>query len=114
MSRPAPHAPRALAGVLAVVVVLVALPLLLAAVTAGTGGLAHEAGFHATTRDTSVAALHRVDRFLHGDLTVTLAPAFEALAAPPAPPADAIGHHAPAGAAPAPAGRAAAESERRL
>jgi hypothetical protein len=113
MTRTTPPAPRALAGALAVIVVLLALPLLLAAVTVGTGGLAHEAGLHAATHDTSLAALHRVDRFLHGDLTVTLAPAFEAHAAPPAPPANADGSE-PATRAQAPAGRAAAESERRL
>jgi hypothetical protein len=107
-------APRALAGALAVVVVLLALPLLLAAVTVGTGGLAHEAGLHAATHDTSLAALHRVDRFLHGDLTVTLAPAFEAPAPPPAPPACASGQHVPVRTERAPAGLAAAESERRL
>ena len=114
MSRATPPAPRALAGALAVVVVLLALPLLLAAVTVGTGGLAHEAGLHAATHDTSLAALHRVDRFLHGDLTVTLAPACEGPAAPPAPPANAPGQHVTVPGERSPAGRAAAESERRL
>jgi hypothetical protein len=109
----------ALAGIAVVVAVVVALPLLLSVLALGPGGLPHEAGLHAaSTHDTSLAALDRVDRYLHGDLSVVLAPAFDAPATdgsspPPVPPvtleavAAAASHRAPAG-------RLAAESERSL
>jgi hypothetical protein len=112
VSRAARPAPRALAGVTLAALLLLALPVLLSVLALGTGGLAHEAGLQAAaTHDTSLAALDRVDRFLQGDLTVTLAPAADAPAPPPVPPADRVGL---ALAERAPAGRVAAEAERRL
>jgi hypothetical protein len=106
----------ALAGLVAVIAVVVALPLLLSVLALGTGGLPHEAGLRAaTTHDTSLAALDRVDRYLHGDLTVMLVPAdaAPALGPPPEPPAPVDGFVL-ASLPRARAGRLAAESERRL
>jgi hypothetical protein len=83
---------RAEVGVTLAVLLVLALPLLLAAFTLGTGGLPHDASLQAArAHDVSLAAMDRVDRFLHGDLNVSLAPAYEvailaALLPPPEPP----------------------------
>jgi hypothetical protein len=113
---------RAKAGVLLAVLLVLALPLLLATLTVGMGGLPHDAGLQAArAHDVSLAALHRADRFLHGDLRVALAPALlvatlDAVldAAPPPDPRPAAVAGGAAPVATASAGRVAAETALRL
>jgi hypothetical protein len=70
----------------ALALLLLALPLLLGALALGTGGLPHEGLEAASTRDVSAAALDRIERYLHGDLSVALAAlALEGRNAPPVP-----------------------------
>jgi hypothetical protein len=63
---------RAHLCVAALALLLLALPLLLGAVALETVGLPHEGLAAATTRDVSAAALDRLERYLHGDLSVAL------------------------------------------
>lgn len=110
---------RAEFGVTLAVLLVLALPLLLAALTLGMGGLPHDAGLQAArAQDASLAALDRADRFLQGDLKVSLSPALlvailDELAPPPEPPANAAGAP-PLSLARVSAGRVAAEVALRL